>query len=63
MYVIFYCTVFFLIYIIDLPDCINLVALLFRNDTTPADLSDAINELVLKINFKFQKVTLYFWKN
>jgi hypothetical protein len=56
MYVIFYFTVLFLIYINDLPDYINLVALLFSNDTTPADLSDAINELVPKItvtlNFK-----------
>jgi hypothetical protein len=50
----------FLVYINDLPQCSNLLSLLFADDTTLFDSDSNIDDLVSRVNIEFKKVVYYF---
>jgi Reverse transcriptase (RNA-dependent DNA polymerase) len=55
--------ILFLLCINDLPNCSELLALLFADDTALSYEDDDIDRLVAKVNFELQKVCNYFRLN
>ena len=52
--------ILFLIYVNDLPEWSNLLALLFADDTTLLASDDNIDDLILHVNSEFKKIVTFF---